>query len=379
MKKNILVLNSYYDKNPFLIDFIRVLEAGAYNFFLFSSPAGLIDSFCEYKWGYKKIYLGPKIESKLDLCKFNLLYFPLFFVHFFVLLINKYKYKFETIICLNWNEKLIYSPLAKLFGIKMVWLERPDINYRTYPSQLLKFYKFFSKDVKIITTIDKSKIQLKSLGFNDENIFVIHPAIKVKKEAKHQDSIFEELAKKERPKFKQKYFTLGVVTDYEYPNQIESLLHVIKICQTMIPNIQLIIVGDGESKKQVAWTAKKMEIDNLTWFVGWQSNLKKWLDSFDIYITSAEIVKLMDIKLLLKVMSYELPVVSFKDIGYNNFIYENETGLMSELGDSEMLAQNILKLYNNKLLITKFGRQGRELVLEKFDIEKQAKKFEEIL
>ncbi len=377
--KNVLVVNSYHDKNSFLIDFIQELKDNSFEFILFSSPSKLIESFSENNWRYKKIYLGPDFGKKFSFIKYIFLFLPFLFIHFFIFLFHKYKFGIGTLVCLNWNEKLVYTPLANMLGVKVIWLERPGINYRKYSKFLIKKYKKASKRVKVISFVGKNKIQLKSLGFNEENIKVIYPGIKFKKEARHQDSIFNELARKDKRSFKSKYFTLGVITDYNHPNQIENLFHAVKICQTVIPNIQLIIVGDGEYKKQMAWTAKKMEIDNLTWFVGWQANLKKWFDSFDLYIASAEIVKLIDIKLLLKAMTYSLPIIGFKDLGYENFIYEGETGLMSEAGDSEALAQNILKLYNNKLLITKYGQQGRELAEERFDIKKQAKKFEKIL
>ena len=56
----------------------------------------------------------------------------------------------------------------------------------------------------------------------------------------------------------------------------------------VIPNIQLIIIGEGEERKNLSWLAKKMEIDNLVWLVGEQEQLKKWLDSFDVFLALGE-------------------------------------------------------------------------------------------
>lgn len=379
MKKNILIINSRFEKNPFLIDSIKELEKKDYVFKLLSSESDFLRDFEQNKKPWRKIYLGPLIEGRFGLFKFFLAYPLLLFYHFCLIIIEKRGRKIQSVICLDWNEKFIYTPLAKIFRMNILWFERTEINYRKVPRCLLGLYKRFYQKVKLVVFTNKAKIKLESLGFDKENIHLIYPGIRLKKEVVRQDSIFSELSKKERANFNRKYFTLGAVTDYFSPNQIENLFQAIKICQTVIPNIQLILVGDGPNKKQAAWTAGKMDMENITWFVGRQTILEKWLGNFDIYITVAEIVKLSDIKLLLKAVNNGLPILSFRGVGYGDFVYENETGFLSELGDNESLAQNILKLRNNKLLAKKLGKQGRSLVEEKFNIKYQSEKFEKIL
>lgn len=379
MKKSILIINSSFGKHPFLIDSARELSPQGFNFQLWSSEAELLDDFRENRWHGKKIYLGPGVLSGFGRFLFACLYLPLLFWNFFQIFAIKRKHGVSAIVCLDWNEKILFAPLAKIFKLKNIWLERPEINYRNLPSCLLRVYRFFSKRAKLLVFVKKNCLLLEALGFASENIFHLHPGVKIKKDGGHQDSIFSELAKSERSSFNRKYFTLGVVTDYLAPNQIESLLQAVKICQSVVSNIQLVIVGEGEAKKQTAWTAKKMEIENLVWLVGRQTNLKKWFDSFDIYVSVSEALKLSDIKLMLKAMAYELPILGFRDLGMEDFVYENENGFLSNPGDSEALAQNILKFYKNKLSLTKLGRQGKDIVETSFNIEKQAKKFTELL
>lgn len=376
--KNILITNSRAEKNQFLVDLLEGLKGKDYNFFLLSSKSELIEQFNQNKWNSKKILLGPDLCSKINIFYFVLL-LPLFwFFYFFVLAFYKFRKKTNILICLNWNEKIVFSFLAKVFKIKIIWLEFPDTDYRKCPKILLRLFKFSSRKVKLVTFNSQKKYQLQSMKLTADSIEIFLPGVKYKK-AVHQDNIFHNIAQVEKSNFNKKYFTLGTVTDFEHPNQLETLFQAAKICLDVIPNLQIIIVGEGIDRKQVTWNAKKMGVENLVWFVGRQDHLRKWLDSFDVYVSVCETPKLMDLKLTLRAMLAKLPIIGYSDRGQEDLIREGNTGLLTEAGSSEDLAEKIIKLQQNRLLLNRIGENAKAMVEEQFNIDGKVEEFERVI
>ena len=211
-----------------------------------------------------------------------------------------------------------------------------------------------------------SKLKLKNIGCDENKISLIAPGTKF---IAYQENIFNKLANAGRENFHRKYFTVGVITALNQKQKIEEIFQAIKISLPVIPNIQLIIIGEGEERKNLNWLAKKMEIDNLIWLVGEQEQLKKWLDSFDIFLALGKNLSLNDYGNILEAMATGLPVLAPRNIGLEDLIIENNTGSLIESDNSEMLARQIIKLHQDKRLRLFLGKNGRERVNRSFTLE----------
>lgn len=385
--KNILVINSSLGKKQPFSDIFEELFVKGYSFYWFL-PKGVFD--CQKdienikKFGVKKVFLGPRPNTKFKSFLFFILLPGIFLAQFFNLWIIKRKKKIRAIICFNFSEKIIFTPLAKFFKLKILWIEYPDIIYSEKSRFLIIFFGICARWAKIIMFTSFSRMQiilvLKS-KFKKEKIRLIPFGIKLN-QPNHQDTIFSSIAKNNQANFQKKYFTVGAVTNFRQPNQIENLFNAIKKCLEIIPNLQLIIVGDdleliskvGQSKN-LNWLAKKMGIDNAVWFVGEQSHLKKWLDSFDIFVATCERARFFDLSTVLKAMNSGLPIIGFRNRGLDDIIDENNTGIMIDVGNSELLAQNIIRLYKDKGLRHKFSKNALQAI-DNFTIGKLAVEFE---
>ncbi|PIR12938.1 hypothetical protein COV49_03795 [Candidatus Falkowbacteria bacterium CG11_big_fil_rev_8_21_14_0_20_39_10] len=373
--KNILLINSSQDKiRPFL-SLWQELSQREYAFYYFYSQELPGEVFFKQA---KKYYFGPELKGKFSLALFIFFWPFLWLYYFWILFFLKRKKNLKAIICFNWNEKILFSSLAAIFRLKVIWPEFPDTDYFDKPKLLIKLYKLSSSPAKIIAFVNYTKIQLRNLGFGENKIKVMPPGLR-QKPARHQENIFSNLAKLDQTHFSRKYFTIGTVIELAPPNQVEIMLRAAKICLTVISNLQVMIIGDGPERRHLAWLAKKLEIDNLVWFVGFQNYLRKWLDSFNVYISTCEQVKLSDIKLALRAMANKLPVVAVRNIGLEEIIQEGRTGFLVEKDNSEILANEIIKLYKNKRLAHDLGKNGYEQVSANFSFDKMIKDWEEIL
>ncbi len=365
--RNILIINSCSKKKGPLTDVFKELEKDGYIFnWLFSK---------------KNIYFGPRPNGIFKLVVFIILWPFLSFYQLFFLMFKKNKTR--AIICFGWNEKIIFTPLARLLGIKMIWLEYPDADYRDKSNFFVFLYRFCSRWATIVVFINISKLFLKQINIDQGNIKVIPLGIKLDKYGR-QDTIFSSLARTEHLKFNRKYFTIGATSNFRDPRQIESLFQAVKICLLVIPNLQLIIIGDGPERKNLNWLAKKMEINNIVWFVGESAEsgqaayFKKWFDSFDVFITACRLARLFDLKMTLIAMASGLSVIGFKNMGFEDIIRE-KTGLLIESNNNEILAREIIELYKNSRLRINLGKNAREQVDKNYNIDKMIEKFAEIL
>ena len=134
---NILIINSSQDKNQPLINLFEELSQKGYNFYLLSSATNLYNQFKQKNWPAKKIYLGPNLNSKFSSLGFIFLLPILFLTLSASLIYYKFSKKITTTICLNWNEKIIITPIAKILGLNVAWLEYPNLNYQSLSNILL--------------------------------------------------------------------------------------------------------------------------------------------------------------------------------------------------------------------------------------------------
>ena len=82
---------------------------------------------------------------------------------------------------------------------------------------------------------------------------------------------------------------------------------------------------------------------------------------------------------ILEAMAMELPVVSTATSGIPEAVEHSQTGLLVEPGDSHALAGALAELLDDPELRTRLGRQGRHVVLDKFDLEANVKELYELL
>lgn len=374
MNIDFLIIDSIGGKKVFFLQLFEELSERGLSFcFLARRKQPVIEA---RKWLQKKAYLGPRIGS-FSGWLFILLIPALRTIYLFYLAYFKLKRKTKAVVCLGLNEKILLAPIARLLKLKLIWLERPEAIKKRLPFLARLLYRANLKKVRVVAVSSLVKARLMEMGVKETQISLIPPSIRIKKG--HQNDIYSQLAEESGSKFKKKFFTIGTVADLDHKQQIENLLHTVKICTEVIPNIQLIVVGDGLERKNLAWSAKKMGIDTLVWFVGEHGHMRKWLESFDIFVPSVELMQLSDMEVVLKCMAAGLPVIAPLDQGLEDLVEEDKTGYLLKTTDSEMLARRIIKLYQDKRLCRSLGQAGKERAEAKFNILEHALKLQSLI
>ena len=187
------------------------------------------------------------------------------------------------------------------------------------------------------------------------------------------------MAEEEKKNLNKKFFSVGTAADLNNSQKIETLFRAAKNCLSVIPNLQIIIIGDGENKKSLDWLSKKLGIDGLVWFVGKQSYLKKWLENLDICVITANQPQISDFKKILEAQACGIPAIGFHNTGQNNIIEQGKTGILLDKNNSDDLALAIINLFKNKKNRQKLGKAGQEQVVNNFSVEKMVEQFINIM
>ncbi len=377
MNKNILIINTHPNINS-LFDLFEELNNWDYSFYLLTSDHKLLAKFKDKNWFAKKIWLGSDLTNFFSTMAFFAL-LPLWYLFALgYLLYFKTKKKIKIVICFNQREKFIITLIAKILKLKIYWLECPSVDYNALNRALKNFYKLNARLVQIINFNNFTKTQLINSGLKPKNIYPVPLGIKLSR-WQHQENIFTKMAQVKQKNLSRKFFTIGTVTELDNKKNFEVLFQAIKKCLTVIPNLQLIVVGEGLERKNLAWLAKKMEIDTFVWFVGEQIYLKKWLDNFDLFIFINKTLTLNDLNTALYALLAGLPIIGPNHIGLEDIIFHNKNGLLIDIYDGETLAQNIIKIEQNLHWRIRLGQNGKDVVNKFFTLNKMAKRFAEII
>jgi glycosyltransferase involved in cell wall biosynthesis len=74
-----------------------------------------------------------------------------------------------------------------------------------------------------------------------------------------------------------------------------------------------------------------------------------------------------------------VPVIGLKAKGYEELIEESRTGALIDHNNSEVLAQKIVKLYQDKQLREEIAENARAVILNNYNREKQLDKLKQLI
>lgn len=368
LNKKILVLRFPYSSTLgggelHTLTLAEELEKKGLEFKLLSSCRVLLNEFAKRHWDYKKIWLGQEPVSKS-----SLIIFPLFIPWIILRMsLNLFYHRlkgFKVIFCLSLTEKIILTPIAKLLGYKIVWMEHLSIGRWLTLNPYRPLYWLWSRLANIVTVSEAVKMELINIGIPDDRIRVIYHGIDLAKKPAEEKKSSE-------------LFVVGAISRLDKEKGVEYLLQAAKIAAEFINNLRIIIVGDGEERKNLEWLAKKLNLEQKVLFVGWQNNPDEWLINFDVFVLPS--IKRESFGLvLLQAMLCQKPVIASDLGGVPEVVADQTTGLLVKPGDAGALAQAIIDLRRQPERMAQMGQAGYERVKEKFNLEKMVERYYQV-
>lgn len=129
---------------------------------------------------------------------------------------------------------------------------------------------------------------------------------------------------------------------------------------------KLIMVGDGPDRMQAEQMVERLGLKGRVEFAGPQLDVAEVLRDADLLLSTSESETFG--MTIAEAMATEVPVVAAEVGGVPEVVVDGVTGLLSPVGDIQKLAENAIHILRCPVQMEKFGKAGRQRVLDCFEM-----------
>jgi len=184
------------------------------------------------------------------------------------------------------------------------------------------------------------------------------------------------------PDIKEKYnindkFLIGIVSVLRSWKGHKYLIEAINILKNKIPNIHLIIVGDGPKKNSIEQLIKELDLETYITLTGYQKDPAAFFKAMDIMVLPSYAGEATS-QVLPQAMAMKTPIIATHAGGLSEVVIDKETGLVIKPKDSQSIADAIYTLFTNEELKEKISIQGQKYTFKNFTFEKMIQTTEKV-
>lgn len=169
---------------------------------------------------------------------------------------------------------------------------------------------------------------------------------------------------------------IGTIGRLVWQKGLEYFIESAKFVLEVFSNAKFLIVGEGELKNKLENLTKQLKLNNNILFLGFRKDISEILGNLDIFVLPS-IREGMPI-ITLEAMAMAKPIVASNIEGVREQIINDKTGVLVPAKNPKALAEAIISLIKDKEKAKNIGNNAREIVKEKFIVEKMVKEHEKL-
>ncbi len=174
-----------------------------------------------------------------------------------------------------------------------------------------------------------------------------------------------------------KHFIVGIVSVLRSWKGHHFLIEAIKEIISVIPDIRLLIVGDGPQKNNIINLIKELHLEKYVILTGHQEDPAPFFKAIDVMVLPSYAYEATS-QVLPQAMAMGKPVISTHVGGLPEVVIDRQTGLVVPPKDSTAIAKAIQLLFSDIKLRQTLAKQGREHTLKNFTFEKMIQTTENV-
>ncbi len=167
---------------------------------------------------------------------------------------------------------------------------------------------------------------------------------------------------------------VAVIGSFQKRKAQDIAIKSIKIAKEQIPEIKLILIGDGNFKMKNYLTKLVSELglsDEIV-FAGFRTDVPQILPHCKVLLMPSYDEPFG--RVTIEAMAAGIPVIGTNSGGTKEIVQEGITGYLVSPKNPTEIAEKIIQLYENPDLIQKLGNAGKNLVMQKYTADEYAKK-----
>jgi len=163
-------------------------------------------------------------------------------------------------------------------------------------------------------------------------------------------------------------FLLFYAAEFNKNKNQQFLLHSIALIKDELPNVKLLLAGEGPLLNQCKQLTISLEISHMVEFLGYRKDIKQILPMCDIVVASS-LREGLPVNIM-EAMACGLPIVAVENRGHRELIHNNRNGWIVDKHDYEDFSNRVKTLATMEVLKHQFGLSGREMIIQKYSIDK---------
>ena len=139
----------------------------------------------------------------------------------------------------------------------------------------------------------------------------------------------------------------------------------------------LYIAGSGELEKSLKQDCIKNKLENEIVFLDFVEDMPDFLEGLDIYLSTS--IHEGSSHVIIEAMAAGKPVIAFDISSMPELVENNETGYLVPFADTQLFAEKIVFLKNNRTELDNFAANARKRVQSMFDYSKNMRQIIELI
>lgn len=273
----------------------------------------------------------------------------------------------KVILMSGFNEKLIVTPIARMVGIPVVWIEFSSLQtvLSDWFGLIGTWYRSYLPLVEtIITSSEFSKeALLKELTLSVDNITVIPCGRSLATQKKN----------KLKPLFDFPYILS--VSRLQPGKGQDMLIDAFSLLHQDFPDLKLVLVGEGDFLETLQHKVEALQLQDSVIFTGRVDDVQTYYQHAKVFVFPS-MWELEGFGLvLIEAMAYQAPIVTFDRGPLNEIIQDQKNGLLAEQGLAQDLAKKIAVLLKSPRLAKQYVTQAAKDFQTKYTSQQSAQMY----
>jgi glycosyltransferase involved in cell wall biosynthesis len=171
-------------------------------------------------------------------------------------------------------------------------------------------------------------------------------------------------------------FTVGAIGRLSQEKGFDILLDAFKIMVEAMPDIRLVILGEGGEREFLEVKIRELGIENKVLMPGYVADARRYLFLFKVFVLSSLTEGLPMV--ILEAMQAGVPIVATRVGGIPEVLEDGESGVLVNSSDPAAIAEGVTRVKGEPDYRTRITENGKRLVREKYSIERMSNEYYEI-
>jgi glycosyltransferase involved in cell wall biosynthesis len=156
----------------------------------------------------------------------------------------------------------------------------------------------------------------------------------------------------------------------------DHLLDAARLVSETMPEVRWVLVGDGELRETLEAQRRRLGLEGIVRFAGWQERVADYVALFDLFVLPSLGEHFG--RVLLEAMAMAKPVVATRAGGVPEIVLDGQTGLLVPPADPAALAAAIVALVQDGARAERMGAAGRRRVVSEFSLARHVEAVEAV-